>query len=214
MEEDIQAAVAAIAQAQTAALLPQPGSREALLASLALGGYFKETGREAQVISSETWPQEAKPPFNELITPEWGQRQLTISFDYSKAPIEKVDYRVEEESFNLILSPVTGSLQAEEVKVSLDGLTQDLLVVLTVSPGEWPEGPEKGKLSSFKKSLVLGPGSLGEGVGDLRLSFAQPESISYLVFKLLLGMKVIPSPAIARLLLSGLTTNQELPSLK
>lgn len=61
-----------------------------------------------------------------------GGQNLIVSFPYAEGSIEKVSYNIEDNQFNLIIQPHTGSptLSAQAVKFSQGGANADLIIIL------------------------------------------------------------------------------------
>ncbi len=211
MEENISRAKNLIDSAKEVAIVPEP-KRDAFLAALALAGWLHEKGKNVRVVASTLPVDFEAPAYGELVTNSFGPRNLLVSFDYSKAPIEKVDYRVEDSVFNLILSPVSSALQLSEVAVNFDRSPLDLLI--TVGLGGWSDLPEglSVELSSMapKSHLALGIFSHSFGNGTLSCIDLEAGSLGGLVFRLLSRLGDVPSEKVARILLAGLSETHPL----
>lgn len=60
-------------------------------------------------------------------------KNLIISFDFVKNPIEKVSYKMEGNLFNLIVKPRRGNINLEEVHTSFTGGDYNLIITLGIS---------------------------------------------------------------------------------
>ena len=206
MEENISAVKNLIDKATEVAVVPK-SERGAFLASLALAGWWHEKGKKVRVVVTQSPVDFEAPAYGELVSTSFGPRNLVVSFDYRKAPIEKVDYRVEGEVFNLILGPVRSELQLSEVAVNFDRPTVDLLV--TVGLTDWSDLSETlaVELSSIAPRSHLALGIFVNNFGNGATSFVDQEagSLGGLVFRLLSRLSEVPSEKVARLLLSSLS---------
>ncbi|MDP2873778.1 MAG: hypothetical protein Q8N84_00550 [bacterium] len=211
MEENITKAKNLIDKATEVVVVPLP-QRDAFLAALALAGWLHEKGKSVRVVASTLPIGFEAPAYGELVTNSFGPRHLLVSFDYSKAQIEKVDYRVENGIFNLTLGPVGSALQLSEVAVNFDRSPLDLLV--TVGLADWSDLPEglSAELSSLALTshLALGIFTTSFGNGTLSVVDLEASSLGGLVFRLLSQLSEVPSEKVARILLAGLSETRPL----
>lgn len=211
MEENIARAKNLVDSAKEVAIVPVP-SRDAFLAALAVAGWLHEKGKSVRVVASQLPVGFEAPAYGELVTNSFGPRNLLVSFDYSKAQVEKVDYRVENGIFNLTLGPIGSTLQLSEVAVNFDRSPLDLLV--TVGLTDWSDLPEglAAELSSLALKSHLALGIFSHSFGNGVTSFVDLEagSLGGLVFRWLARLGEVPSEKVARILLAGLSETHPL----
>ncbi len=115
---------------------------DAVGSALALASALKNAGKQV-VVAIEDFDQGAMSflPGIDQVGSAVGQKSLIISINLGTNPIEKINYNAEDSKFNLILTPATGEITADQISYSQTGLDFDaIFVVDTADPkllGQW-----------------------------------------------------------------------------
>ena len=113
-------------------ILPSKPTPDAIAAGTSLYLKLIEMGKNVSIIS-ESIPQSdllgADKIKNDL---QNGGDNLVVSFPYTEGTIDKVDYNIQGERFNLVIVPRTGSekIKADEVQFSYSGGNIDFIVTI------------------------------------------------------------------------------------
>lgn len=118
----------AIEEAKKVAVVVAEDSKDALSAGAAMYHVLKDLAKEVTLCSPFEVALEGG--VTAFFQRELGSKDLVVSFDLSKAPIQKVSYFSEGGVFNLILHPIPKNFDPSEVKFSYTLPTFDLWLVL------------------------------------------------------------------------------------
>ena len=179
-------------------------------AMMALYHLFFSMGKKVTPVVPEKIPQEVQGLASSLeIKHDFGPKNLVITLDTNKTPIERVSYKSEGEKFQLVIHPLARSFEVENIHYSYEGLGFDLLVTLGVQKlSDLGELYEKSR-GDFSKAVVinLDVSSANENYGQINIVDPSKSSISELVFHQLLAWELTPSKEVAQCLLTGLAAN-------
>ena len=135
-----------------------------------------------------------------------GPKNLVVTLDTNKTPVEKVSYRGEGGKFQLVIHPVSRSFEIENIKYSYEGLDFDLLITLGVGKlSDLGEIYQKNR-AEFDKAVIINMDVSGanENYGQINIVDPTKSSVSELTFHQLLAWELIPSKEVALCLLTGL----------
>jgi len=106
-------------------------SIDTVSAGLALNNLFKSHSKITHLVSADKLPENVTllAESNE-ITKDLESRNLVISFDYKKNPVEKISYKIDGDKFNLIIKPRMKGLNLDEVETSYVGGDYNLIIIL------------------------------------------------------------------------------------
>ncbi len=100
-------------------------------AGLALADLLQSRGVVTHLISPEKLPQDLLVFYGaEDIKNDLESKNLIISFDYEKNPIEKVSYKIDGNTFNLIVKPRSGGIKLDDIQTSFVGGDYNLIIIL------------------------------------------------------------------------------------
>ena len=154
-------------------------------------------------------PQEAQAlPSSIEIKHSLGPKNLVVTLNTNKTPVEKVSYRSEGEKFQLVIHPVSRSFEVENIEYSYEGLNFDLLIALGVKKlSDLGEIYEKNR-AEFGKAVIINMDVSGanEDYGQINIVDPTLASVSELIFHQLLAWELVPSKEVAQCLLTGLAS--------
>jgi|SRR3989344_3275629 len=103
-------------------------------AGLALADLLKSRGVDSHLVSEGSLPSELSVLSGfEQIKNNLEPKNLVISFNYAKNPIEKISYKIDGDILSLIVKPKIGGINLDEVQTSFVGGDYNLIVLLGVS---------------------------------------------------------------------------------
>jgi len=126
-----------IERADNCLILPSPlKGADALGAAVGLGLLVKSLGKEATILYSKEVPAEFTKFKSTLhIKKEVDPENLVISIDYRNTPIEKINYAIENEVLNLVVTPVPQDFDLNRVSFKDSGAKYDLMI--TIGADAW-----------------------------------------------------------------------------
>jgi len=136
---------------------------------------------------------------------------LVISFPYSDGAIDKVDYNIQGENFNLIISPRPGSpkLNQNQVKYSYSGGNFQFIIVI-----DSPSLNRLGEIYTNNQNQFQGKDIINidrhltnSQYGTVNLVNKTISSISQLVFKIIQSLDIVIDKDIATNLYTGIVTS-------
>ena len=212
VSSDSKTALKTIQDAKSVGLLVSEGAHaDAVSAAMALFHLLSLTSRPKKVVPIVPGkiPQEAQAlPSSIEIKHDLGPKNLIVTLDTNKTPVEKVSYRSEGEKFQLVIHPVSRSFEVENIEYSYEGLDFDLLITLGVKKlTELGELYEKNR-AEFEKAVIINMdvSSQNENYGQINIVDPTLASLSELVFHQLLAWELVPSKEVAQCLLTGLAS--------
>ena len=212
VSSDSKTALKTIQDAKSVGLLVSEGANaDAVSAAMALFHLLSLTSRPKKVVPIVPGkiPQEAQAlPSSIEIKHDLGPKNLIVTLDTNKTPVEKVSYRSEGEKFQLVIHPVSRSFEVENIEYSYEGLDFDLLITLGVKKlTELGELYEKNR-AEFEKAVIINMdvSSQNENYGQINIVDPTLASLSELVFHQLLAWELVPSKEVAQCLLTGLAS--------
>jgi len=210
---DSKTALKTIQDAKSIGLLVANNSNaEAVAAALALSNLFTLMGKRAvPIVPGKIPPEVLSLPASTEIKKDFGPKNLVVTLDTSKTPIEKVSYRAEGGNFQLIIHPAERSFEVENINYSYEGLNFDLLITLGVRKlSDLGELYEKNR-RDFSQSVIinLDVSSQNERYGQINIVDPSKSCLSELVFHQLLAWEMVPSKEVAQCLLTGLASPSE-----
>jgi len=145
-------------------------------------------------------------PSSIKIKRNFGPKNLVVTLDTNRTPIEKVSYKAEEQQFRLTIHPRERNFEVENIHYSYEGLDCDLLVTLGVRRlADLGELYERNR-ADFEKTVIINldvnPGN--ENFGQVNIVDPSKSSVSELIFHQLLAWEMVPSKEVAQCLLTGL----------
>jgi len=216
VSKDSQTALKTIHDAKSICLLVGNDTRtDAVAASLALYHLLSLTCKAEKIVPTVPGkiPHEARGlPASTAIKNDFGAKNLVVTLDTNKTPIEKVSYRSEGDKFQLVIHPVERSFEVENVEYSYEGLNFDLLITLGVRKlADLGELYEKNR-AEFSKAVIinLDVSSQNENYGQINIVDPSKSSVSELLFHQLLAWELVPSKEVAQCLLTGLASSNSL----
>lgn len=212
VDKDSQTALKTIQDAKRLGLLvSQDVDADAVAAAMALYHLFSLTGKPEKVVPVVPGkiPHEARGlPASTDIKQGFGAKNLVVTLDTNKTPIERVSYRAEEGKFQLVIHPVSRSFEVENIEYSYEGLGFDLLITLGVRRlADLGELYQKNR-QDFSKSVIINMdvSSANENYGQINIVDPSLASVSELIFHQLLAWELVPSKEVAQCLLTGLAS--------
>ena len=212
ISSDSKTALKTIQDAKSVGLLVSEGaSAEAVAAAMALYHLLSLTCKAARVVPIVPGkiPHGARGlPSSTAIKQSLGPKNLVVTLDTNKTPVEKVSYRSEGEKFQLVIHPVSRSFEVENIEYSYEGLDFDLLITLGVKKlSDLGEIYEKNR-AEFSKSVIINMdvSSANENYGQINIVDPTLASVSELIFHQLLAWELVPSKEVAQCLLTGLAS--------
>lgn len=189
-------------------VLPARASVDAVAAGTALYLTLLKAGKNATISSS------AKPSGDfigiDKITGDFdtGGSNLVISFPYQEGSIDKVDYNIQGDKFNMIIVPVEGKnkIQPDQVQYTYSGGKADFIIVID-SPNLNSLGEIYTKNQrKFESSTIINIDRhmINGDYGMMNLVSKSASSTSELVLKLIQEMKIEVDRDIATNLYSGI----------
>lgn len=212
ISKDSQAALRTIQDAKSVGLLVgNDTSADAVAAAMALYHLLSLTGKSGKItpIAPGKIPEAALAlPSSTATKKDFGPKNLVVTLDTNKTPIEKVSYRSEGDRFQLVIHPVERSFEIENIEYSYEGLNFDLLITLGVRKlADLGELYEKNR-AEFSKSVIinLDVSPQNENYGQINIVDPSKSSVSELIFHQLLAWELVPSKEVAQCLLTGLAS--------
>lgn len=155
--------------------------------------------------------------FDQLRT-SLGNRNLTVSFDYTETAVDKVSYHIGEDSqkFFLTIKPQKNQapLDSSTVEFSYTGSDAQLLLLVGVSDYESLEQLYYGNEQLYEDATVVAINSFESDIGHLQLSTAGSDSLSTAMAQLIQQLEMtIPSDAATNLLFGIEETTDSFRSL-
>ncbi len=191
-------------------LVPKDSGVDPAAAMMALYHLVSLMNKRLVPVVPEKIPQEVQAlPSSIEIKHDFGPKNLVVTLDTNKIPIERVSYKSEGEKFQLVIHPAERSFEVENIHYSYEGLGFDLLVTLGVKKlSDLGELYEKNR-KEFSEAVVinLDVSSANENYGQINIVDPSKSSISELVFHQLLVWELTPSKEVAQCLLTGLAAN-------
>ena len=210
ISSDSKTALKTIQDAKSIGLLvSESANADAVAAAMALFHLLSLTCRAEKVVPivPEKVPHEARGlPSSIEIKHGLGPKNLVVTLDTNKTPVEKVSYRSEGEKFQLVIHPVSRSFEVENIEYSYEGLDFELLITLEVKKlTDLGELYEKNQ-AEFEKAVIINMGisSANEKYGQINIVDPSLASVSELIFHQLLAWELVPSKEVAQCLLTGL----------
>lgn len=191
-------------------LVPKNVGVDPAAAMMALYHLLSLMDKRPVPVVPEKIPQEVQAlPSSIEIKHDFGPKNLVVTLDTNKTPIEKVSYKSEGEKFQLVIHPLARSFEVENIHYSYEGLGFDLLVTLGVKKlSDLGELYEKNR-KEFSEAVVINidVGSENENYGQINIVDSSKLLVSELVFHQLLAWEMTPSKEAAQCLLTGLAAN-------
>lgn len=208
---DTKTALKAIQDAKRLSLLvPKDSGVDPAAAMMALYHLFSALGKNVRPVVPEKIPHLVRAlPSSVALKHDFGPKDLVVTLDTNKTPIEKVSYKSEGEKFQLVIHPLERSFEVENIHYSYEGLSFDLLITLGVKKlSDLGELYEKNR-KEFSQAVVinLDVNSENERYGQINIVDPSLASVSELVFHQLLAWGLTPSKEAAQCLLTGLAAN-------
>lgn len=191
-------------------VLPQNPTADAVAAATALYLSLNKAGKSVSMACT------SKVSFN-LTGVDKIQSQLTtsgdnlvISFPYAEGSIDKVDYNIKGENFNLIIAPRQGypKLDPEQVKYTYTGGSLDFIIIID-SPTLNSLGPiytENEKQFQGKEIVNIDRHLTNSFYGTINYVNKTSSSISELIFKLVQNLGIELDRDIATNLYAGISS--------
>ena len=209
VSSDSKTALKTIQDAKSVGLLVSEGANaDAVVAAMALYHLLSLTSGPKKVVPIVPGkiPSEAQAlPSSTVIKQSLGPKNLVVTLDTNKTPVEKVSYRSEGEKFQLVIHPVSRSFEVENIEYSYEGLNFDLLITLGVRKlADLGEIYEKNRVE-FEKAVIINMdvSSQNENYGQINIVDPSLASVSELIFHQLLAWELVPSKEVAQCLLTG-----------
>ena len=183
---------------------------DAIAASTALYMALIKMGKNISIVAS-TIPQSDLPGADKIKTSlTTGGDNLIVSFPYQDGTIDKVDYNIEGERFNLIIVPREGSnkIQPNDVQFSYTGGKVDFIITIDA-----PNLKSLGDIYTQNESMFSGKNIINidrhlinNSYGTINLVSKSSSSTSELVMKVIQGLNVEIDKTMATNLYAGIQT--------
>lgn len=190
--------------------LPAKATPDAVAAATTMYLALTKMGKIVTLVASET-PQSDMMGVdkiqNNLAT---GGNNLVVSFPYTEGSIDKVDYKIEEERFNLIIAPREGheKLQPKDVQFSYTGGKIDFIIVIDA-----PNLAALGEIYQKNESKFSGRNIINidrhlinNNYGSINMVVKTSSSTSELVYRIVRGIGVDLDRDMATNLYTGIAT--------
>ncbi len=212
VSKDSQTALKTIQDAKSIGLLvANDANADAAAATLALYHLFSPMGKKTIPILPGKIPRGVLSlPASTEIKHDFGPKNLVVTLDTNKTPIEKVSYKAEGGKFQLVIHPVERAFEVENVHYSYQGLNFGLLITLGVKKlsdlGELYEKNHR----DFSEAVIINidVSSENENYGQINIVDPSKSSVSELIFHQLLAWELVPSKEVAQCLLTGLAASE------
>jgi len=210
VSSDSKTALKTIQDAKSVGLLVSESVHaDAAAAMMAAYHLLSSMGKKATPIVPGKVPHAVRAlPSSVEVKHDIGPKNLIVTLDTNKTPVEKVSYRSEGEKFQLVIHPVSRSFEVENIKYSYEGLDFDLLITLGVRKlADLGELYEKNR-AEFDKAVIINidVSSQNEKYGQINIVDPSLASVSELIFHQLLAWELVPSKEVAQCLLTGLAS--------
>ncbi len=174
-------------------------------AGIALSHVLNSQGKSAHLVSVNSLPDTASVISGvEEIRRDLESKNLVISLNYEKNPIDKISYKVEGKTFNLIVKPKKG-LNLDEVQTSFIGGDYNLIIILgTRDLKELGIYSKHQDLFESLPTINIDTNESNTRFGKLNIVDTRIKSISAAVSLLLNDMKIRLPEKSANLLLLGM----------
>ncbi len=183
---------------------------DAIAASTALYMALIKMGKNISIVASAI-PQSDLQGADKIKTSlTTGGDNLIVSFPYQDGTIDKVDYNIEGERFNLIIVPREGSnkIQPNDVQFSYTGGKVDFIITIDA-----PNLKSLGDIYTQNESMFSGKNIINidrhlinNSYGTINLVSKSSSSTSELVMKVIQGLKVEIDKTMATNLYAGIQT--------
>jgi hypothetical protein len=188
--------------------IPANPTPDAIAASTALYMALIKMGKNVSIVASVI-PQSDMEGADKIKTSlTTGGDNLIVSFPYEDGTIDKVDYNIEGERFNLIIVPREGSnkLQPNDVQFSYTGGKVDFIITIDV-----PNLKSLGDIYTQNESMFGGKNIINidrhlinNSYGTINLVSKSSSSTSELVLKVIQGLKIELDKTMATNLYAGI----------
>ena len=214
ISKDSQTALKTIQDAKSVGLLvAENTSVDSGAALMALFHLFSAPGKKVVPIVPGRIPDGVRGlPSSIEIKQGFGPKNLVVTLDTNRTPIERVSYRTEDQKFRLTIHPLERNFEVENIHYSYEGLNFDLLITLGVKRLADLGGIyEKNRLEFSQVVIInLDFSSQNENYGQINIVDPSKSSVSELIFHQLLAWEMVPSKEVAQCLLTGLAANHSL----
>ena len=191
-------------------IIPSPKKGvDALSASVALGLIAKQLGKEVSLVYKGDTPA-VFTKYKDIINikDNLEAKSLIIAINYKDTPIEKINYSVENEVLNLVVTPVLSNFDLNRVSYSKTGTRIDLAIIVGASSLDDLGAIYSQNYEEFRKMPTLNINNSDEGSQFGTINVIEPEfdSLTEMLFnKLALwGLKL--NKDVAEVLLFGLSS--------
>ncbi len=190
--------------------LPAKATPDAVAAATTMYLALTKMGKIVTLVSSES-PQSDMIGVDKIQnTLATGGNNLVVSFPYTEGSIDKVDYKIEEERFNLIIAPREGheKLQPKDVQFSYTGGKIDFIIVIDA-----PNLAALGEIYQKNESKFSGRNIINidrhlinNNYGTINMVVKTSSSTSELVYRVVRGLGVDIDRDMATNLYAGIAT--------
>lgn len=205
----LQSIVAKLQESQTVGIvISKPFDNDVIQSAIALYLGLTSVNKQVQLISTQPIKadiSEYAQKFNQTISN--GSNNLVISFPYTDGAIDKVDYAIQENFFNLIIVPNNGfpAIKSEDVRFTESGGTLDTIILVNINTIQDLGDIYTKNEEIFQKANIITIGTEGQAYSDFHYMNEKASSVSEVVMVTLKELKVEFNKDIATALFNGLT---------
>jgi phosphoesterase RecJ-like protein len=108
---------------------------DSLGSTMALYFILKKQGKDVTAASVGSIPEVYKfLPNLDVLASDFGEsRDLVISIDNKESKVDKLSYNIKDDKLNIVIAPVSGSIDPKNIKFSKGSMAYDLIIVLDCS---------------------------------------------------------------------------------
>ncbi len=173
---------------------------------------LRQMGKEVTLAAVKK-PNQTKIVGLEAVQTELGKQNLTISFDYNEAAVDKISYHIGEESkkFYLTIKPKKGQppLDSKTLEFSYTGFEADIIYLFGVDDLENLDKLYFGYEEVFKDVSTISFHDHPTTFGTLKFDASEDVSLAALVFTLFTKLVWPISPDVATDLLYGIEADTD-----
>lgn len=195
---------------------------DALSAALALSFVIKDLSKEVYLLYSQELPLEFKNFENQTnIKKEFDQKSLIVGINYKDTPIEKINYYIENDTLNLVVTPIPSNFDLNRVNFTKTGTKYDLIITIGVGSLDMLEKIYYENIEDFRKTPILSieNSEESENFGTININEPAFSTLTELMYNKLALWGFRPSKNAAKALLLGFEqgeksspTNKQLPN--
>lgn len=175
--------------------LAEGANQDQVASGLSLANALRQTGRDVVVVSPGSL--NIKTVQQEQIQTQLGNRDLTVSFPYDPAAVDKVSYNIDQEQqrFSLVIKPQKGHrpLGTDAVNFSYTGADTDLIFLIGVNEFEELQHLYYGYEQLYQDTPIISFHTYQTEIGTVKIDASQSSSLSEATAELLRSLGLVVS---------------------